>query len=122
MSATAVATQSNKELDVKESSNSSDVSSPFKRIRKIANEESSSQGISTALGSRKIGSPLYWAEVYCSGENLTGKWVHVDAVHDIVDGEQKVEAAADACKTSLRYVVAFAGLGAKDVTRRFCFL
>lgn len=121
MSATAVATQSNKELDVKESnSNSSDVSSPFKRIRKIANEESSSQGISTALGSRKIGSPLYWAEVYCSGENLTGKWVHVDAVHDIVDGEQKVEAAADACKTSLRYVVAFAGLGAKDVTRRYC--
>lgn len=121
MSATAVATQSNKELDVKESnSNSSDVSSPFKRIRKNANEESSSQGISTALGSRKIGSPLYWAEVYCSGENLTGKWVHVDAVHDIVDGEQKVEAAADACKTSLRYVVAFAGLGAKDVTRRYC--
>ncbi|KAB5560898.1 hypothetical protein DKX38_005855 [Salix brachista] len=122
MSATAVAfPQSNMGLDVKESNrNSSDVSSPFKRTRKIANEESSSQGISTALGSRKIGSPLYWAEVYCGGENLTGKWVHVDAVHDIVDGEQKVEAAAAACKTSLRYVVAFAGLGAKDVTRRYC--
>lgn len=121
MSATAVAfPQSNMGLDVKElNSNSSDVSSPFKRTRKIANEESSSQGISTALGSRKIGSPLYWAEVYCGGENLTGKWVHVDAVHGIVDGEQKVEAAAAACKTSLRYVVAFAGLGAKDVTRRF---
>ena len=121
MSATAVAfPQSNMGLDVKElNSNSSDVSSPFKRTRKIANEESSSQGISTALGSRKIGSPLYWAEVYCSGENLTGKWVHVDAVHGIVAGEQKVEAAAAACKTSLRYVVAFAGLGAKDVTRRF---
>ncbi|CAK7339030.1 unnamed protein product [Dovyalis caffra] len=122
MSATEVATpQSNTGSDLKElNSNSSNVSSPFKRIRTIANEESSSQGISTALGSRKIGSPLYWAEVYCSGENLTGKWVHVDAIHDIVDGEQKVEAAADACKTSLRYVVAFAGLGAKDVTRRYC--
>ncbi|KAJ6766652.1 DNA REPAIR PROTEIN XP-C / RAD4 [Salix purpurea] len=122
MSATAVAfPQSNMGLDVKElNSNSSDVSSPFKRTRKITNEESSSQGISTALGSRKIGSPLYWAEVYCGGENLTGKWVHVDAVHGIVDGEQKVEAAAAACKTSLRYVVAFAGLGAKDVTRRYC--
>ncbi|KAJ6707400.1 DNA REPAIR PROTEIN COMPLEMENTING XP-C CELLS [Salix viminalis] len=59
-------------------------------------------------------------KVYCGGENLTGKWVHVDAVHGIVDGEQKVEAAAAACKTSLRYVVAFAGLGAKDVTRRYC--
>ncbi|KAF2295439.1 hypothetical protein GH714_032933 [Hevea brasiliensis] len=34
--------------------------------------------------------------------------------------EKKVEAAAAACKTSLRYVVAFAGHGAKDVTRRYC--
>ncbi|KAG6659951.1 hypothetical protein CIPAW_03G071800 [Carya illinoinensis] len=39
---------------------------------------------------------------------------------DVVDGEQKVEAMAAACKTSLRYVVAFAGRGAKDVTRRYC--
>ncbi|KAK8621401.1 hypothetical protein V6N13_067834 [Hibiscus sabdariffa] len=66
------------------------------------------------------GSPLFWAEVYCDGENLTGKWVHVDAVNAIIDGEQKVEDAAAACKTSLRYVVAFAGCGAKDVTRRYC--
>lgn len=105
-------------------SNSSKLSSPFKRMKKIKSEESSSssQGFSTALGSRKVGAPLYWAEVYCSGENLTGKWVHVDAVNAIIDGEQKVEAAAAACKTPLRYAVAFAGHGAKDVTRRFFIL
>ncbi|KAK9050016.1 hypothetical protein SSX86_031015 [Deinandra increscens subsp. villosa] len=63
---------------------------------------------------------MYWAEVYCTGDNSTGKWVHVDAVNAIIDGEHKVEAAAAACKTNLRYVVAFAGQGAKDVTRRYC--
>jgi xeroderma pigmentosum group C-complementing protein len=67
----------------------------------------------------KVGSPLYWAEVYCSEEKLTGKWVHIDAVNLIIDGEDKVEAMVAACKASLRYVVAFAGQGAKDVTRRF---
>ncbi|CAO2827709.1 unnamed protein product [Amaranthus hypochondriacus] len=95
--------------------------SPFKKLKRIAEESSSSsQAISTAIGSRKVGAPLYWAEVYCSGENMTGKWVHIDAVNAIVDGELKVEAAAAACKKSLRYVVAFAGHGAKDVTRRYC--
>ncbi|CAJ1970819.1 unnamed protein product [Sphenostylis stenocarpa] len=97
-------------------------SCPSKRVKKVTGEESStsSQVISTAIGSTKVGSPLYWAEVYCSEENLTGKWVHVDAVNLIIDGEDKVEAMAAACKTSLRYVVAFAGQGAKDVTRRYC--
>lgn len=96
--------------------------SPFKRMKKVVSEgSSSSHGISTAIGSRRVGSPLYWAEVYCSGENLTGKWVHVDAVNAIIDEEEKVEALAAACKRSLRYVVAFAGNGAKDVTRRFFF-
>ncbi|OIT30226.1 PREDICTED: DNA repair protein RAD4 isoform X2 [Nicotiana attenuata] len=101
-------------------STSSNVS-PFKK-KKIKAEEcsTSSHGISTAVGSRKVGAPLYWAEVYCSGENLTGKWVHVDVVNAITDGEQNVEAAAAACKLHLRYVVAFAGNGAKDVTRRYC--
>lgn len=89
-----------------------------RRIRSV--EPQTSQGISVAIGSRKVGAPLYWAEVYCSGENLTGKWVHVDAVNAIIDGEQRVEAAVAACKTSLRYAVAFAGDGAKDVTRRYC--
>jgi len=70
----------------------------------------------------KVRSPLYWAEVYCSEENLTGKWVYIDAVNFIIDGEDKIEAMAAACKTSLRYVVAFAGQGAKDVTRRFDIL
>uniref|UniRef100_A0A1J3J9U5 DNA repair protein complementing XP-C cells-like protein n=1 Tax=Noccaea caerulescens TaxID=107243 RepID=A0A1J3J9U5_NOCCA len=76
--------------------------------------------MSTAIGSKKVDSPLCWAEVYCSGENMDGKWVHVDAVNGMIDAEQTVEAAAAACKTLLRYVVAFAGGGAKDVTRRYC--
>ncbi|KAJ9172973.1 hypothetical protein P3X46_016157 [Hevea brasiliensis] len=122
MFATGIAsTQSSMRSDVRSStSDSSNISSPFKRIKTITSEESPSHGISTAVGSQKTGSPLHWAEIYCSGENLTGKWVHVDAVNAIVDGEEKVEAAAAACKTSLRYVVAFAGHGAKDVTRRYC--
>ncbi|CAN1122911.1 DNA repair protein RAD4 [Linum perenne] len=89
-----------------------------KRIRRVAANGSTS--ISTAIGSKKMGSPLYWAEIYCTGENLAGKWVHVDAINAIIDGEDQVEAAAAACKTSLRYAVAFAGRGAKDVTRRYC--
>ncbi|KAK4765906.1 hypothetical protein SAY87_007548 [Trapa incisa] len=81
---------------------------------------SSSQPVATAVGASKIGAPLHWAEVYCSGENSIGKWVHVDAINGLLGGEERVEAAAAACKTSLRYVVAFAGYGAKDVTRRYC--
>ncbi|XP_060184208.1 DNA repair protein RAD4 isoform X2 [Lycium barbarum] len=106
--------------DVKDVESTSNAS-PFKK-KKIKAEEcsTSSHGISTAIGSKKVGAPLYWAEVYCSGENLTGKWVHVDVVNAITDGEQTVEAAAAACKLPLRYVVAFAGNGAKDVTRRYC--
>lgn len=100
--------------------NLSNFSSPSKKMKKILSEESPlSQGISTAVGSRRVASPLYWAEVYCCGENLMGKWVHIDAINAIIDGEQKVEAIAAACKIALRYVVAFAGNGAKDVTRRF---
>lgn len=99
---------------------SSALSPPFKKMKAIKKEESqTSTGICTAIGSKKVGAPLYWAEVFCSGENLTGRWVHVDAVNAIIDGEHKVEAAAAACKRSLRYVIAFAGHGAKDVTRRF---
>ncbi|MCL7022029.1 hypothetical protein MKW94_001710 [Papaver nudicaule] len=101
---------------------SSHNSSPYKKLKTVQSEEvsDSRQGISIAIGSRKVGAPLYWAEVFCSGENMTGKWVHVDAVNAVVDGEEKVEAAAAACRRSLRYVVAFAGNGAKDVTRRYC--
>lgn len=71
----------------------------------------------SAIWSRS-GPPLYWAEVYCNGETLNGRWVHVDAVNGIVDGEEKVEAAAAVCRRPLRYAIAFAGNGAKDVTRR----
>ncbi|XP_044468590.1 DNA repair protein RAD4 isoform X2 [Mangifera indica] len=123
LSATAAGScESNFGSDEKNLKSDENVSSPFKRMKRIENIESSPscEGISTAVGSRKVGSPLYWAEVYCSGENLTGKWVHVDAANAIIDGEQKVEAAASACKITLRYVVAFAGHGAKDVTRRYC--
>ncbi|KAJ3705821.1 hypothetical protein LUZ61_009526 [Rhynchospora tenuis] len=73
----------------------------------------------SAIWSRS-GPPLYWAEVYCSGETFNGRWVHVDAVNGIVDGEDKVEAAAAVCRRPLRYAIAFAGNGAKDVTRRYC--
>ncbi|XWS75588.1 hypothetical protein CRYUN_Cryun01aG0103500 [Craigia yunnanensis] len=126
MSATTVGIHENisGSSDVKtlNGNNSLEASTPTKRWKRIQKVESAtcSQGLSTALGSRKVGSPLFWAEVYCGGENLTGKWVHVDAVNAIIDGEQKVEDAAAACKTSLRYVVAFADRGAKDVTRRYC--
>lgn len=94
--------------------------SPIKKVKDVGTEESPvfASDTSTALGSGKVGAPLYWAEVYCPGDNMTGKWVHIDAVNAIIDGELKVEAAAAACKKSLRYVVAFAGDGAKDVTRR----
>ncbi|KAH1131022.1 hypothetical protein J1N35_002400 [Gossypium stocksii] len=121
ISATSVETHENIH-DSSDGNNSLEASIPTKRWKRIERVESAScsQGFSTALGSRKVGSPLFWAEVYCDGENLTGKWVHVDAVNAIIDGEQKVEDAAAACKTSLRYVVAFAGHGAKDVTRRYC--
>lgn len=124
LSATAVEISRNTMIaDVKDEQSTSSNVSPFK-MKKIKAEEcsTSSHGISTALGSRKVGAPLYWAEVYCSGENLTGKWVHVDVVNAIIDVEQNVEAAAAACKLPLRYVVAFAGNGAKDVTRRFPLL
>lgn len=82
----------------------------------------SDQVMSTAIGSKKVDSPVCWAEVYCSGENMDGKWVHVDAVNGLIDAEQNIEAAAAACKMFPRYVVAFAGGGAKDVTRRFLSL
>ncbi|EPS64981.1 hypothetical protein M569_09796, partial [Genlisea aurea] len=88
---------------------------PYKKLKRDF-----SNGLSTAMGSKKTGAPIYWSEVFCNGENLTGRWVHVDAVSAIVDGEGNVEAAAAACKKSLRYAVAFSGNGAKDVTRRYC--
>ena len=44
--------------------------------------------------------------------------MHVDVVNDLIDAERKVEASSAVCKKPLRYVVAFAGNGAKDVTRR----
>ncbi|KAF9592429.1 hypothetical protein IFM89_014919 [Coptis chinensis] len=104
------------------SSSSTQLSSPSNIFKRIKTEKVPvvSQGISTAVGSRKRGAPLYWAEVFCGGENLTGKWVHVDAVNSIIGGEETVEAATSACKRTLRYVIAFAGNGAKDVTRRYC--
>ncbi|PIA26523.1 hypothetical protein AQUCO_09100006v1 [Aquilegia coerulea] len=103
-------------------STSSYVSSYSNKLKRIKTEDASviSHGISTAVGSKKVGASLYWAEVFCSGENSTGKWVHIDAVNLIIGGEGKVEAATSACKRTLRYAVAFAGNGAKDVTRRYC--
>ncbi|KAK1287485.1 hypothetical protein QJS10_CPB19g01376 [Acorus calamus] len=93
--------------------------SSFRKMRRKETSIFIGKG-SSAVWSRKAGPPLYWAEVYCSGENLTGRWIHVDAANSVVDGEKEVEAAAAVCRRPLRYVVAFAGHGAKDVTRRYC--
>jgi len=94
-----------------------DSTPPMKKLRQNTEATSSS----SAVWSRSAGAPLYWAEVYCSGQASTGRWVHVDVVNDLLDAERKVEASSAVCKKPLRYVVAFAGNGAKDVTRRFAF-
>lgn len=71
-----------------------------------------------AVWARKMGPLLHWAEVYC-GESDGGRWVHVDAGRGILDGAGMVEGAVASCKCPLRYVVAFAGNGVKDVTCRY---
>ncbi|KAL6598608.1 hypothetical protein ACP70R_046307 [Stipagrostis hirtigluma subsp. patula] len=117
LSATAAKTPNNTlDSHVSQSDSSlQDFTPAFKKLRKNAEGSSGS----SAVWSRS-GAPLYWAEVYCGGQASTGKWVHVDVVNDLIDGERKVEASSAVCKKPLRYVVAFAGNGAKDVTRRYC--
>eukprot|EP00850_Spirogloea_muscicola_P006439 SM000030S11448 [mRNA] locus=s30:669086:672434:- [translate_table: standard] len=67
-----------------------------------------------------MGPILHWAEVFCPGEGPEGRWVHVDGARGVVDGANDVEAATAAgCCQPLRYVLAFAGGGAKDITRRY---
>ncbi|KAH0449839.1 hypothetical protein IEQ34_020531 [Dendrobium chrysotoxum] len=119
LSATATTTKS---LDMDELHNSSTSSSHMKKMRIAKTGESlfSSTRSSGAVWSRKNGPPLYWAEVYCSDETVAGRWVHVDAANGLVDDVENVEPAAAVCKKPMRYVVAFAGNGAKDVTRRYC--
>ena len=116
LSATAAKTQNNKLATHTSQSTVSlqDSSPPLKKLRQNAEALSSS----SAIWSRSAGAPLYWAEVYCGGQASTGRWVHVDVVNDLIDAERKVEASSAVCKKPLRYVVAFAGNGAKDVTRR----
>jgi xeroderma pigmentosum group C-complementing protein len=118
LSATATDPQNNKvATHVSKSTGSLQNSTPpLKKLRK--NSEASLS--SSAVWSRS-GAPLYWAEVYCGGQSSTGKWVHIDAVNNLIDGERNVEASSAVCKKPLRYVIAFAGNGAKDVTRRFVF-
>ncbi|XP_039127277.1 DNA repair protein RAD4 [Dioscorea cayenensis subsp. rotundata] len=104
-------------------SGSSSLPSPPKKLKKIVFPEHESviqSSSSSAVWSRKLGPPQYWAEVYCNGETLNGRWIHVDAVNGIVDGESDVEASAAAGRKPIKYVVAFSGGGAKDVTRRYC--
>ncbi|XP_072982141.1 DNA repair protein RAD4 isoform X4 [Typha latifolia] len=122
LSATASGNQDNKvDLQINELTGSSpSLALPIKKSRKSKAGEPSKFCSSNAIWSRRTGPPLYWAEVYCSGEALTGRWVHVDAANAIIDGEEKVEAAAAVCRRPLKYVIAFAGNGAKDVTRRYC--
>ncbi|CAA6664805.1 unnamed protein product [Spirodela intermedia] len=102
LSATAVGpSECNLSSDMNDICGSSDGTSSFKKLKKTERGEflDSSQG-----------PPLYWAEVYCGGETSSGKWVHVD----------QVESASAASRRPLKYAVAFAGFGAKDVTRRYC--
>ncbi|XP_008803880.2 DNA repair protein RAD4 [Phoenix dactylifera] len=123
LSATLAGIRENVGLDTIDiPSTASSIASPLKKMRKIKSEESPilTHGSSSAVWSRRTGPPLYWAEVYCSGETLTERWVHVDAANGIVDGEEKVEAAVAAFRRPLKYVIAFAGNGAKEVTRRYC--
>ncbi|KAK9805417.1 hypothetical protein WJX73_002963 [Symbiochloris irregularis] len=58
-----------------------------------------------------------WVEVYCASA-AGGRWVCVDPLRGIVDRPDDVESAA-ARMGPLAYVVAFAGGGAKDVTKRY---
>ncbi|CAA7401407.1 unnamed protein product [Spirodela intermedia] len=121
LSATAVGpSECNLSSDMNDICGSSDGTSSFKKLKKTERGEflDSSQVITGAVWSRKKGPPLYWAEVYCGGETSSGKWVHVDAANGIVDKEQQVESASAASRRPLKYAVAFAGFGAKDVTRR----
>ncbi|XP_020584601.1 DNA repair protein RAD4 isoform X2 [Phalaenopsis equestris] len=122
MALSATATTTTKSLDMDDLHNSSTSSSPMKKVRIAKTGESlfSTSHSSGGVWSRKNGPPLYWAEVYCSGETGNGRWVHVDAANYLVDGEENVEPASAVCKKPIRYVVAFAGNGAKDVTRRYC--
>lgn len=119
LSATAAETQNNNQVNRTSQSIGSlqDSTPPMKKLRQNTEATSSS----STVWSRSAGAPLYWAEVCCSGQALTGRWVHVDVVNDLLDAERKVEASSAVCKKPLRYVVAFAGNGAKDVTRRFAF-
>ncbi|XP_078444262.1 DNA repair protein Rad4 family isoform X2 [Wolffia australiana] len=94
---------------------SSSATTSFKSAKKSLN-----QAVTGAVWSRKKGPPLFWAEVFCKGESSTGKWVHVDAANGMIAQELQVESASAASKRPLKYVVAFSGLGAKDVTRRYC--
>ncbi|KAI5055855.1 hypothetical protein GOP47_0029376 [Adiantum capillus-veneris] len=75
----------------------------------------------SAVWSRKLGPLLTWAEVFCVGKD-SGRWVHVDAGRGLLDGAELVEEAARSCRVPLRYVLAFTGNGAKDVTRRYVTL
>lgn len=116
LSATGAETETN-ELGIHMSQSTvslQDCSPPLKKLRQNMEAISSS----SAVWSRSAGAPLYWAEVYCGGQASTGRWVHVDVVNDLIDAERKVEASSAVCKKPLRYVVAFAGSGIKDVTRR----
>ncbi|KAG8047367.1 hypothetical protein GUJ93_ZPchr0008g13288 [Zizania palustris] len=117
LSATAAEIQDNKlAIQLNQSTDSLQNSTPpLKKLRKSAEASSNS----SAVWSRR-GAPLYWAEVFCGGQASSGRWVHVDVVNDIIDGEREVEAACAVCRKPLRYVIAFAGNGAKDVTRRYC--
>ncbi|KAK3248155.1 hypothetical protein CYMTET_42373, partial [Cymbomonas tetramitiformis] len=61
----------------------------------------------------------HWMEVYINDEaGGGGRWVHVDPVRQLLDQAEGVELLVGR-RNPMAYVMAFAGGGAKDVTRRY---
>jgi xeroderma pigmentosum group C-complementing protein len=76
-----------------------------------------------AFGRHQAAVGRHWVEAYCGGGGGgggvdEGRWVHADPVAGWVDRAGDVEGLAPR-GAALAYVAAFAGGGAKDVTRRY---
>eukprot|EP00252_Welwitschia_mirabilis_P020330 TRINITY_DN4959_c0_g1_i1.p1 TRINITY_DN4959_c0_g1~~TRINITY_DN4959_c0_g1_i1.p1 ORF type:complete len:1028 (+),score=241.22 TRINITY_DN4959_c0_g1_i1:204-3287(+) len=123
MALSATAAEAENKANNRESKNDKNcLESPVAKLavrRGIKGSKSLVQQKTSTQWSRKEILNLHWAEVYCEGESLTGRWVHVDVANGIVDGEEKVKDASASSKRPVRYVIGFAGIGAKDITPRY---
>lgn len=98
-----------------DSSDADGAPNKMKAVKQLAKRRGGARG--AAFGPHQADIGRYWVEVYC-GTAETGRWVHVDPVAGWVDRAGDVEGLVPR-GTALAYVVAFAGGGAKDVTRRY---